>query len=50
VINREHVEVPSHIPNNVELVINLATARSLGVDLPDRILKRAIPNEPKPAR
>jgi ABC-type uncharacterized transport system substrate-binding protein len=49
-INREHVEVPSHIHKNVELVVNLATARNLGVDLPDRILKRATPDEPKPAR
>jgi putative ABC transport system substrate-binding protein len=42
ILNGESVARPSPRPHNVELVINLGTARALGLELPEATLKRAI--------
>jgi putative ABC transport system substrate-binding protein len=42
ILHGESVERPTPPPHNVELVINLATARKLGLDLPASTLKRAV--------
>jgi putative ABC transport system substrate-binding protein len=42
ILNGENVARPEPPPHNVELVINLGTARTLGLDLPESALKRAV--------